>query len=322
MVLRTVVIPESGLKFAERRPPSKKDFIFKQMTHCADMFPAVDTRDLSAVQSEVESIYSSLFPEAEKTFVARAFEWTAQWFSGRCPGYQAIDASYHDLEHTLQGTLCLMRLLRGRHFAGVQPVLTPQMCECGLLAILMHDTGYLKHADDREGTGAKYTLTHVRRSGEFAKTFLEANGRSPEEVASIQNMIRCTGVNVDLSTIPFTSELERNVGFALGTGDLLGQMAAADYVDKLPVLYLEFAEAAAYNGPNSPKSIAFKSAEELMRNTPIFWEKYVWPKINGDFAGLYRFLADPYPDGPNFYLDAVESNLARLRELTSASPAR
>ena len=36
----------------------------------------------------------------------------------------------------------------------------------------------------------------------------------------------------------------RIVGFALGTADLLGQMAAPDYVDKLPVLYDEFVEAA------------------------------------------------------------------------------
>lgn len=285
------------------------------------MFPAVDTRDLAEVQSEVGSIFSALFPEADSGFIVRAFGWTEQWFSGKHPGYQAIDARYHDLEHTLQGTLCLARLLRGRHFAGVRPTLTPKMFELGLLAILMHDTGYLKRSDDRDGTGAKYTITHVRRSGEFAKTFLEAQGYLPTDVASVQNMIRCTGVNVDLTTIPFGSELEKNIGFALGTADLLGQMAATDYVEKLPVLYLEFAEAAKFNGPNSPKSIAFKSAEDLMRNTPVFWEKYVWPKLNNDFGALYKFVSDPYPHGPNFYLDAVETNLARLRKLVAVSPA-
>jgi hypothetical protein len=284
------------------------------------MFPAVDTRDLPAVQREVDSIFSSLFPEAENAFVARAFAWTTQWFSGNHPGYLPIDARYHDLEHTLQGTLCLARLLRGRHFAGARPVLTPEMFELGLLAILMHDTGYLKRADDREGTGAKYTITHVRRSGEFAKTFLEANGYSAHDVASVQNMIRCTGVNVNLDSIPFASELEKNVGFALGTADLLGQMAASDYVEKLPVLYLEFAEAARFSGPNSPKSISFASAEELMRNTPSFWENYVWPKLSGDFDALYRYLNEPFPHGPNFYLDRVVSNLSRLRNLVAAAP--
>ena len=278
------------------------------------MFPAVDTRDLPAVEGEVAGIFAALFPEADAAFIPRAFGWAENWFTGNYPGYQAIDARYHDLEHTLQGTLCLARLWRGRHFTGTNPVLTPVMFELGLLAILAHDTGYLKRNDDTEGTGAKYTLTHVRRSGEFAAKFYAAQGYSAGDISAVQSMIRCTGVNADLSAIPFASELERVVGYALGTADLLGQMAARDYVEKLPVLYAEFAEAARFNGPNATKSIQFSSAEEMMRNTPAFWEKYVWPKINGDFGGLHRYLADPFPDGPNYYLDCIEANIARLRE--------
>ena len=278
------------------------------------MFPAVDTRDLPAVEGEVAGIFASLFPEADGAFIPRAFGWAQDWFTGNYPGYQAIDARYHDLEHTLQGTLCLARLLRGRHFTGTNPVLTPVMFELGLLAILAHDTGYLKRTDDTEGTGAKYTLTHVRRSGEFAAKFYAAQGYSAGDISAVQSMIRCTGVNADLNAIPFASELERVVGYALGTADLLGQMAASDYVEKLPVLYAEFAEAARFNGPNATKSIQFSSAEEMMRNTPAFWEKYVRPKINGDFAALHRFLTDPFPDGPNYYLDCIEANIARLRD--------
>jgi hypothetical protein len=289
------------------------------MIHCADMFPAVDTRDLPAVQSEVEATFSSLFPGVDSSFIAEAFGWIGQWFTGKYSGYQAIDARYHDLEHTLQGTLCLVRIFRGRHFAGVRPGLTPKAFELGLFAILMHDTGYLKRTEDTEGTGAKYTATHVRRSGEFARQFLAGKGFNAADTHSVQNMIRCTGVNVDLSAIPFTNELDQVVGFALGTADLLGQMAATDYVEKLPVLYLEFAEAAKFAGVDSPKSIAFRSAEDLMRNTPGFWQHYVLPKIEKDFGGLHHFLTDPYPEGPNFYLDAIEANIAKLRRLTSAS---
>jgi hypothetical protein len=292
------------------------------MTHCADMFPTVDTRDLTAVQGEVESIFASLFPEADSSFIPRAFAWTNDFFTGRYPGYQAIDALYHDLEHTLQGTLCLARLLRGRHFAGVRPILSPRMFELGLMAILMHDTGYLKRSDDREGTGAKYTLTHVRRSAEFARTFLASKGYSDAEIQAVQGMIRCTGVNVDLASIPFAGEMERLVGYALGTADLLGQMAAPDYVEKLPVLFLEFEEAARFNGGGSPRSIRFASAADLVRNTPVFWERYVWPKVNEEFGGLHRFLAEPFPDGPNAYLEAIHANLDRLRALTTPEPAR
>src|SRR5262249_62118285 len=139
--------------------------------------------------------------------------------------YQPVDALYHDFEHTLQGTLCMARLLRGRHHAGAQPRLTERMFRLGVLAILLHDTGYLKKREDTEGTGAKYTVTHVERSAEFADQLLADKGFVPTDIKAVQNMIHCTGVDATLSVIPFQSELEKVVGYALGTADLLGQMA-------------------------------------------------------------------------------------------------
>ena len=281
------------------------------------MSRTVDTSDLSAVQNEVSSVFSSLFPQGDPNFIGRIFGWYELLFHGKYPGYQALDAGYHDFEHTLQGTLCLARLLQGRHFAGVEPLLTPQIFELGLVAILLHDTGYLKRSDDLNGTGAKYTLTHVQRSIAFSQVFLSEKGLSAQNILAVQNMIRCTGVNMDLAAIPFTSECEKMVGFSLGTSDLLGQMAAADYVDKLPALYLEFKEASEFKEGDSTPPVLFQSADDLMRKTQGFWNGYVWPKINQDFGALYRFLAHPYPDGSNAYLDAIEMNLARLSRLTA-----
>ncbi len=268
----------------------------------------------------MRSIHRGLFPEVDRTLVPRAFDWMAQCFSGRYGHYQAIDARYHDLEHTLQGTLCLARLLQGYHRAQAEPVLTAKLFELGLLAILFHDTGYLKQEGDTDGTGAKYTLIHVDRSADFARDFLAAKRYAPADIQAIRNMIHCTGVNVNLNAIAFASELERNVGFALGTADLLGQMAASDYIDKLPILYSEFAESARYNTGRATAVGTFTSADDLMRKTPAFWEKYVRPKIENNFLGLYRYMNEPFPDGPNFYLQRVEANLARLREQMAAVP--
>jgi hypothetical protein len=279
------------------------------------MFRLVDTRDTVAVENEVDSIYATLFPEAGKGFVPLAFDWVAQCFAGHHPDYQPIDARYHDFEHTLQGALCLSRLLKGRHPAGATPTLTLRPFELGLLAILFHDTGYLKRRGDTEGTGAKYTEVHVGRSAAFAREFLERKGFADTELLAVQNMINCTGINTDLQAIRFQTELERTIGYALGTADLFGQMAARDYVEKLPVLFGEFAEAARHATASAAHLFAFKSAEELMRNTPAFWENYVLPKANGDFLGLYTFLNDPYPDGPNDYLQRIEANMARLRQM-------
>lgn len=196
----------------------------------------IDTRDPQEVEQEVGSIYCRLYPDASPAFIPQAFAWLRDCFSGAYGDYQAIDTRYHDFEHTLQGTLCLARLLQGRENAQARPPLPQAWFELAILAILLHDTGYLKKREDQSGTGAKYTAVHVNRSIDFAAEFLAQRGFRKSEITSVQNMIRCTGVNVDLAVIPFQGEWDKTLGFALATADLLGQMAADDYVDKLPVL--------------------------------------------------------------------------------------
>jgi hypothetical protein len=276
------------------------------------MYSPVVTKDPTAVEVEVQSAYLNMFPKGDATFVRRAFGWANECFTGHYRDYQPIDARYHDFEHTLQGTLCMARLLHGRHLANAGPPLTQRMFELGLLGILFHDTGYLKKRDDTSGTGAKYTVTHVDRSAVFAEQFLAEWKYAAEDIRAVQNMIHCTGVDATLSIIPFQNDMEKIVGYALGTGDLLGQMAASDYVEKLPVLYGEFAEAAQYSKDKTHFISMFSSAADLMQKTPVFWEKYVQVKLNRDFARLFRFLNDPYPDGPNEYLNRIESNMRKL----------
>jgi len=278
------------------------------------MFRPVATKDPAAVKNEVQAAYESIFPDGDRSFVSQVFGWAEQCFTGRYHDYQKVDALYHDFEHTLQGTLCMVRLLRARYMAGAQPLLTKRMFELGLLAILLHDTGYLKKRDDTEGTGAKYTVVHVTRSAEFAAQLLLEKGFSPSEMRAVQNMIHCTGVDAALSIIAFQSDIEKVAGFALGTADLLGQMAADDYVEKLPILYSEFAEASHYAKDRTHFIGMFASESDLMRKTPVFWEQYVLKKLERDFGGLHRFLNDPYPSGPNEYLQRIEANMDRLKQ--------
>ena len=278
----------------------------------------VDTKDLPAVRRVVAEIYQELFPSGLATFIETTFRWVTDAFAGNYGDFQRIDAKYHDLEHTLQVTLAFARLLRGYHRARATPSLSQRGFELGLVAILLHDTGYLKQRSDTEGTGAKYTLVHVSRSADFAAAFLRDKGFSAPEIKSVQNMIRCTGVNADLIAIPFSSDLERVIGYALASADLVGQMAAPDYIAKLGILYQEFEEANRYAGKPAD-SVMFKSADELRSRTPQFWESYVRPKIENDFRGLYRFLEGS--DGRNVYIERIEANIARLQQELSATPA-
>lgn len=281
------------------------------------MFPLADTKDWRAVMAVVRATHQELFPEADPEFVPRVFDWTVAAFEGRYKDYQPIDARYHDLEHTLQGTLCMSEILKGRVQSGVKPLVPRKMFELGIISILLHDTGYLKVRGDNEGTGAKYTLIHVSRSADFARQLLSEKGYSASDAAIAQRMIRCTGVNLKVEQIPFQTDIEKIIGYSLGTADLIGQMAADDYIDKLPILYEEFKESAEYSGGKQSSGGMFASAEDLIRRTEGFWLHYVKPKIDVDFMGQYKFLARPYPDGPNEYIRHIEANIERVKRVVA-----
>jgi hypothetical protein len=89
-------------------------------------------------------------------------------------------------------------------------------------------------------------------------------------------------------------------------------MAATDYPDELDILFSEFQESDDYI-KLPPARRAFKSAAELKERTPMFWQKFVLRKLESDFQAMYRFLARPYPHGPNPYLEAAERNITEIK---------
>lgn len=274
------------------------------------MFPFVDTKDANAVASFVLSRFEQMHPDSNPAWLETLFRDTRALFTGQSPAYAAADLRYHDLEHTLQATVCLCLLLEGRH-AVLEPSLSPRQFELAVSAALLHDTGYLKLRSDHSGTGAKYTYCHVLRSCAFAASYLPTLGATEPEIEIVLNAINCTGPTKELSHVHFRDPIGRVIGSALGTADYLGQMAAPDYPDELEILFHEFQEADDFvHLP--PARRAFKSASDLIERTPAFWQQVVKPKLDMDFQGMYRFLAHPFPDGPNAYLDAVERNIGRI----------
>ncbi|MSU31288.1 MAG: hypothetical protein EXS25_01245 [Pedosphaera sp.] len=268
-----------------------------------------DSKDPLKVAVQILEDYRALFPDATPDFVPRVFGWLMDAFEGRMLGYLPIDTGYHDLEHMLQGTLCLSQLLRGRSLSGELPVLSRRTFELAIIAVFLHDTWYLKEVSDVVGTGAKYTHIHVLRSCEFASDLLRVKEFFVDEIEAVQNMIRCTAMGVNIRMLRFASEEERIAGCSVGTADLLGQMAADDYVEKLPALFEEFEESRQYQGQAVG---AFLSVDDLKRKTPKFWKNYVLPKIEGDFEGVFRFLRWPEAGGENLYLERIETSIARL----------
>lgn len=279
----------------------------------------IDTRNTDAVSREVVSLFTSIFPGEDASRIPVYFSDVEDMFAGKYRDYHAMDTSYHDLEHTYQATLCFIRLITQRQRAGATPAIDPHLFEAGLVAILFHDMGYLKKRSDTEGTGAKFTFVHERRSCEFVDVYLSDRGWDKEDIFSVQHLISCTGPRSIIDSIPFNGPIERTLGEAVCTADYLGQMSDPGYVDKLPVLFEEFEESDNHRGIDHGDRM-FQSVEDLMRSTPFFWHKIVIPKLQKDCHGLYKFLADPYPDGPNPYMERVEHNISKVRAILDTQP--
>jgi hypothetical protein len=281
------------------------------------MFPQVDTKNVLAVAAAARATFLRSHPEADTRVIDRLFADIEDIFQGRYLDYLPLDMRYHDFEHTLQAALCLLRLLDGRYRAKATPVLSAREFELAIASVLLHDTGYLKLRSDVEGTGAKYTLVHVIRSCAFAASYLPTVGFTAPEIDAVVIAIRCTGPRSNVLELRLADELGHLLGCTLATADYLGQMAAPDYVDELPFLFAEFEEADDFCHTPRDRRL-FRSTHDLVAKTPGFWEKVVLPKITHDFGGVHRFLADPYPDGSNPYILAVEQNIARALMLVDA----
>ena len=270
----------------------------------------IDTNRPEAVAEAVKAVFKGIGGEASFPLIDRVFADISDFFEGRRAGYQAIDMEYHDFEHTLQVTMCLTHLLEGHSFAGASPVLEIRAWELAVMAALLHDTGFLKETGDDEGTGAKYTFVHEHRSCKFARKYLPELALTKTEIEDICSAVMCTGPRNDITKATFRCEEARQIALILVTSDYLAQMSAADYLEKLPRLYLEFEEAFKMNNV-PPEKRPYHSLEELLEMTPGFWNGYVLPLLENEACGTYKYLAVNKPTNP--YLDSIEENLEKLR---------
>jgi len=181
-----------------------------------------------------------------------------------------------------------------------------------IAAALLHDIGYIKKTGDKTGTGAKFTSIHVARGSDFAGRFLQEFNLSSEDIEVVQRLILWTAVNIDYEELQSASEAERQLGGILATGDLLGQMAAPDYPQRLEALYDEFSEAARNVTGKAAQSYTYATAADLQKKSRSFYEHYVMPILEHSFLGLFHDLDHHFPDGRNHYLLRIEENLAIL----------
>jgi hypothetical protein len=269
----------------------------------------------TTILNEVRKVYSEHYGIYDLGIVESVFHDIINLFSGRRKGFQECDTTYHDLLHTLQVIPPFIGIIDGWNKSKNSLKISKEYFDIGMIAVLLHDTGYIKTADDADGTGAKYTFVHIQRSADFAEQYLSQLGFERQKINSVHNIIMCTGVKVDLAHLPFQSEEERIIGYTLGTADLLGQMAAPDYLKKLYALFSEFDEAYHFEGKEKLKSMGlaiFDSAEDLIRHTPHFYE-YIVKKRFEHMGGMYRYLSFDSSNLNNSYISAIEKNIMNIK---------
>ena len=78
-----------------------------------DVTNTVQVSNPAAVRSAVHELFSETFPGTPFDKLWLAFYDFERLFSGRYPGYKGCDTTYHDMQHTLDMTLALARLVAG-----------------------------------------------------------------------------------------------------------------------------------------------------------------------------------------------------------------
>jgi hypothetical protein len=261
--------------------------------------------DPQQVMEEVNHILHLMYPAANCNPVQAVFNDVVSLFRGEYPGYRACNTWYHNLKHTTDCLLAMARLIHGGFIQGM--IMEEREAALGLIAALLHDTGYIQTAGDEDGTGAKYTMVHVERSIEFMKIYFARHGYASDDFLFCSQCLECTGLEVKIEELAFISANHETLGQMLGTADLLGQMADRTYLERLPFLYREFQEGGVPG---------FVDERDLLHKTPAFWE-FTQKRLAGELGGMDRLMRDHFRVRWGIDLDmgreAVERNIAYLQ---------
>jgi hypothetical protein len=194
-----------------------------------------------AVLDEAIIVTALFSPDTDPLPIRSAFDQTVSLYQGDWEQTRGCNTDYHDLKHVTDCFLAMVRLFHGAGQTGIS--YTPRQVHQGLVAALLHDAGYLQNSEDNEGTGAKYTAWHVRRSMDFLQQHFAAFGLQESEIHASLSMIHCTDLNCDPASVPFPDKTAEQIGKMLATADILAQMADRTYLEKLLFLFYELDEA-------------------------------------------------------------------------------
>ena len=276
-----------------------------------DVADTVHTTDPHAVGSEAIRIAKRLFPNAPAPALERAFADAGQMYRGEHRDYLACDTEYHDIQHVLDVTLAMVRLMDGYQRGGRNgyPALTKDLFLVGVLSALFHDFGYLRRRNDHKHRhGAEYTLVHVSRGASFLRGYARDLGVDERLAQAAATLVHFTGYERPVESIRLGDDTLRRIGQMLGTADIIAQMADRCYLEKCRErLYPEFVLG---------KLGGFDSGDDLVLKTPRFYEG-ACKRLDEKLESSYQFAGHHF-GGPNLYLDEMRKNISYAQSVAKS----
>jgi len=286
-----------------------------------DVTDSVRTTDPEAVGAEVIRIFKALYQDAPAPELERAFADAAALYRGEHAEYCACDTEYHDIQHVLDVTLAMARLMDGyeRSRSSGEQALSKDVFIVGMLAALFHDFGYLRKRSDRKHRyGAEYTLTHVSRGAAFLRSYVRHLGLG-HLAAVAATLVHYTGYERPAETIRISDTLLRRIGQMLGTADIIAQMSDRCYLEKCrDRLFPEFV----LGGLAGRKRVSFRrlpqfsSGDDLVQKTPGFYQN-ASKRLDLQLARAYEYAARHF-GGENLYIEEIQKNVRYAQRLAYA----
>ncbi|HET7547627.1 MAG TPA: hypothetical protein VFJ86_07655 [Usitatibacter sp.] len=286
-----------------------------------DVTNRINTTDPVCVKLEVDRIFRSLYARPKAATLNRAFDDMVRLYRGEFPGYAKCDTGYHDLQHVLEVTLAMARLLDGyEHSRGEDARHIPErLFELGVICALYHDIGYIRRAGDtKHRNGAEYTRVHVSRGARFLKSYMPIIGM-PEYADVAGQIVHFTGYERPVASIRVPDPIFKLLGSLLGSADIIAQMSDRCYLEKCrDRLYPEFVAGgiARSRGESGEDVVLFESGEDLLRKTPGFYRN-ASQRLDVDLGGAYRF-AQTHFGGQNLYMEALKQNIRFVEKSAQA----
>jgi hypothetical protein len=282
-----------------------------------DVTNSVNTTVPQEVCNEVTRIYQDLYQRDTSENLGQVFADIGRLYRGEYPGFRECDTDYHNIQHVLDVTLAMSRLMDGCvRSSSSAKALTERLFCFGVITALFHDCGYIRYRkDSKHRNGAEYTVTHVSRGARVLEEYLPKTGLA--DLAGTATLtLHFTGYEIPVDRIQLPGPEFRLVGNLLGSADILAQMADRCYLEKCyDRLYPEFVRGgiARRRNRDGSEEVLFASAADLIFKTPRFYQG-ASKRLQQDLGGTYKHIEDHF-GGQNVYFDELEKNINHARAI-------